>query len=92
MDRSSQRIAAVALVLLGIFSLLRHGLVQVPFAMPIVVLVFWVELGLMAAIVYGVRGAPLIVIPAMIAVIGVLLPSAAFVLGWSATYLQSPFR
>ena len=89
MDKTSQRIAAVALTVLGVYSHLRSAFVQVPFAMPVVVVCFWLELGLMAAMTYGIRGAPIIVVPTMIAVFGVLLPSAASVLTWSATYLKS---
>ena len=84
MDKTTQNLVAVALALIGIYALILSGFISVPFKVKFVISVFWIELLLLLALLYRIRRAPVVVIPAFIAILGVPLPSAASALSWSA--------
>ena len=92
MDKFTQYLVATVLVLLGMYALVYSGSISLPFAVPILVLVFWSELALIGMLYYSIRSAPLIVVPTAIAVLSVLAPTASSVLRWTASYLEGPFR
>lgn len=84
MDKTSQNLVATALVLIGVYALIYSEFISVPFRISFVLFGFWIELLLLVALLYRLRRAPLVILPATIAILGVLIPSASSALSWSA--------
>ena len=84
MDKTSQNLAATALVLIGVYALIFSEFISVPFKVSFVIFVFWIEVLLLVVLLYRSRRAPLVTLPTAIAILGVLIPSASSALSWSA--------
>jgi hypothetical protein len=83
-DKTTQYIAGTALLILGPYSLVYGAFIPVPFRVSLVVFGFWFELALIVILIIRVRRLPLIVVPTVVAVLGVLVPSARTALSWTA--------
>ena len=84
MDKTTQKLVAIALALIGVYALIFSKFISVPFKVAFIISVFWIEVLLLILLIYRIRRSPIVVIPALIAILGVLVPSAPAALSWSA--------